>query len=71
MSSKAKMSRILPIYYMMISFIFLGCILHESYTLSFPMETELDNAYRICVYVSLVYLVALLCIGAKCFVINL
>jgi len=63
--STQRLSRILPIYYLIVSFIFLGCLLHQSYTLSQHTATMLPSSYKVCVLTCIVYLVLLLFVSMR------
>ena len=65
------MSRILPLYYLLASFVFLACLLHQSYLVSTRAISQLTLTYQILTLICVGYLIVVLIVSMRIIFLNI
>lgn len=66
-----RISRILPIYYLLSSFVFLSCMLHQDYIINTMRLDYLPFMYEMCVLASLAYVIVVFCCSLRILFLNI
>lgn len=66
-----RISRILPIYYLLSSFVFLSCMLHQDYIINTMRLDYLPPLYEMCVLGCLAYVIVVFCCSLRILFLNI